>query len=314
MVMFDNSPRVTIDRILADAADDRRRGTNTSDVDALRGALTEAIGEANEAHGALAKIEEVKDEKIAELEAESNCGLSDVDRKAGKSCDADDCLSCRLIWAALEKDCGAADDLRTQDLCASSRLGIDRCCECAAHLLAIETRNVTDDLHAEIARLTSERDAMTPGKSADVISALRSDLAIARARHDCGREDRESGTPCPNDDPKYGACDACILAGAARRFSQEADAKIAAATESMRHACEGLRNALQIVTRERDEAIVSAGSRPVARAKTKPVKAHEGPSLFDVLTPAAAPKPTKAPRAKGAGRNVKKYPPAKVSS
>ncbi len=311
MVMFDNSPDVTIDRILADAAGHRRCGTNVSDVDALREALTEALDEANSAESARSKEAEALEERVGELEAEANCGISDRDRREGGKCDGDDCTACRLVWAAMEKDCGASDERRVSGLCGASHLGVDRCCECAAHLLKIETDGLAEDQDAEIARLTSERDAATPGKSADIISGLRSDLAIARARHDCGRTDRESGTPCPNDDPQYGGCDACILAGAARRFSQEADAKIAGGIESMRAENERMRDALQDMTNERNDALAKLEAkpvRPVARAKVNPVKAHEGRSLFDLLAKPAQEPAVKVKASRVKGRNVKKYP------
>lgn len=256
-----------VQHVLHNAASARRCGTQTSDAEALKEALEEAL----EAIDDLSDSKdhdlaiEAKDERIAELEDEASCALTADERKAGPSCKNDDCAACRLAWAALEKDCGAADERRAAGLCAASHLGVDRCCECAAHLAKIETDGEIEERDNEIARLTKECDevcAVTPGKSADAISQLRTDLALATARH---------------------------------------EAEIVRVTGLLAHAIA-----------ERDTAIVRADSRPVAPAKVKPAKAHNGPSLFDYIKADDPAAPTSVVKpAKRAG--VKKWP-LKVST
>lgn len=263
---YEAEARQDVFRLLNDAAGERRNGLHTTDAGMLTEHLVDALTRLAKVEGEANTEEDRHDEKVAELEGEANCGLSPVERRT-KTCRNDDCLSCRLVWAAMEKDCGADDATRDAELCVAAHLGIDRCCECKAHLLKIETDGAAQDAAAEIARLTTERDAA-----------------------------REANP----------TAEASSLADSIDQRVADAERRGEANRETLLREIEGLNNRLQIVTQERDAAIVEAQRRPVAPAKNKPAKAHEGRSLFDLLRPPKA-EPVKTPRVKGA-RKVKRYP------
>jgi chromosome segregation ATPase len=145
-----------------------------------------------------------------------------------------------------------------------------------------------DEARSRIAELEGEADntmaniadwSVASSKAAHAISSLRSDLAIAGARLDCGMDSGERAAYkfCLRADLPDGDCAACVAA-------------------KMRRENEGLKNSIEVIREERDRFLIEAQTKAVRPAKAKPAKiADDGtPSLFALMPQQS----TATPRAK----------------
>jgi chromosome segregation ATPase len=157
-------------------------------------------------------------------------------------------------------------------------------------------KNGLDESKAEAARLDGELDeanrriadmeanivewSAAAGKVPRVLSSLRSDLAIAGARLDCGMDSGERAAYkfCLRADLPGGDCAAC----AAAKMQREND---------------GLKNSIEAICEERDRFLIEAQTKATRVTKVKAIKvANDGtPSLF-ALMPQTAEAPPKAKR------------------
>jgi DNA repair exonuclease SbcCD ATPase subunit len=153
--------------------------------------------------------------------------------------------------------------------------------------LETELDNLTkerDDARAELARLEGDIDearaeranldqnigdwAVASGKAAHAISSLRSDVAIASARLDCGMEANERAAYkfCLRTDLPGGDCAACSAA-------------------KMQRENEGLKNTIEVIREERDRLLIEAQTKAARPAKIKRTKTVDdgAPSLFTLM-------------------------------
>lgn len=117
--------------------------------------------------------------------------------------------------------------------------------------------------------------SVAAGKVPHVISSLRSDLAIAGARLNCGMEANERAAYkfCLRADLPGGPCAACLASKAQREN-------------------DGLKNSLDVVTHERNQLLieVQAKGAPVVKAKSAKPADDGTPSLFGLMPVTVTPK------------------------
>jgi hypothetical protein len=328
-------PQLVVNRLLLDAEGERRHcGGTSSDATVLREHLVDALARVHQLENVpRCKLTEEQRREghgcdlspmctecaLAEAKTGRDCGMAASDRLAGNECeswgaeDLEKCAACQLAEAKREKDCGAShEEQANRKPCGLSSGYLDRCCACE---LAMKEAGHAEEMALAVKDLEAAKTAALPTdvKAADVIAALRTDLALANARRDCGasEEERETQEHCVRRDMPGGICDECFVSAMTRSVAKDCKARTEAATETLRRENDGLRNQLQIVTAERDNAIIQADRRPAAPAKPAKVTPVivAAPSLFDRLTmPEQAPVevPPKAKRKPRAG--VKKYP------
>jgi hypothetical protein len=318
-------------RLLASAEGDRRHcGGTSSDVTVLREHLVDALARVHQLENVpqckLTEESRYAGEgcdlspmcalcALAEARAGRDCGMAASNRLAGNECESwgaeelEKCAACQIAEAKREKDCGAShEEQANRKPCGLASGYLDRCCACE---LAMKEAGHAEEMALAAKDLEAAKASALPadGKAADTIAALRTDLALANARRDCGatEEDRDAYGPCLRVDLPGGACDACSVGSAVRGAEMGATGKI----EALHETIAGLRNQLQIVTVERDGFSLEAQRARAAPAKPAKVAPAvlAAPSLFDRLTvPESAPAEV-APKAKRKPRSgVKKYP------
>lgn len=239
-------------RLLCDAEGERRNGARATDSEILVEHLVEALTE------------------LDILRKKPTCTISAEERRTGIGCDIEpSCAPCALAESQMARDCGLTPtDRESGKACPVwGAEELEKCCACQ---LADEKRE------------RAAVDQKSAGeKATHTISTLRSDLAIAGARLDCGMD--------PNERAAYKFCLRSDLPGG--------DCATCAATKMQREIA-GLKNTIDVIREERDGFLIEAQVKatPVVKPKASKVPALEGGNLFDLMPQPAPATPPKAKR------------------
>jgi hypothetical protein len=240
-------PEQDVRRLLCDAEGERRNGSRSTDSEILAEHLVDALTE------------------LQDLKGVPRCELTEEKRKSGEGCDIEPmCAACALVESQKARNCGLTPEERESGK-ACPVWGweeLEKCCACE---LADEKRDRAKAEHEAEVRFA---EAIQSAGPADALAALRSGLAIAGARLDCGMEvnERAAYRFCLRADLPGGDCATCSAA-------------------KMQRENEGLKNTIEVIREERDRFLIEAQTKALRPAKAKPVKvADDGtPSLFALM-------------------------------